>query len=212
MSIIEFRQYTLHPGKRDVLIELFEREFIEAQEDAGMTVLGSFRDLERPDRFVFLRSFPDMPARRAALEAFYDRGVVWKANRDAANATLIDSDNVLLLRTVGGPPHLRPRPEKGTSALPASLFVASIYSRDSAFVDTKVAPSSRLVALFSTEYSENNYPRLPTRTGEHVVVTLCRFEDLADYRMHLQELPALGRVAATPEHLILAPTARSSLR
>ena len=28
--IVELRQYTLHPGKRNVLIELFEREVIPA--------------------------------------------------------------------------------------------------------------------------------------------------------------------------------------
>src|SRR5437868_5726448 len=31
-TIVEIRQYTLYPGQRDVLIELFERAFIEAQE------------------------------------------------------------------------------------------------------------------------------------------------------------------------------------
>ena len=30
--IVELRQYTLHPGQRDVLIDLFDREFVESQE------------------------------------------------------------------------------------------------------------------------------------------------------------------------------------
>jgi hypothetical protein len=50
--IAELRQYTLHPGKRDVLIELFDREFIESQEAVGMRIIGQFRDLDNPDRFV----------------------------------------------------------------------------------------------------------------------------------------------------------------
>ena len=29
--LVEFRQYTLHPGRRDDLIGLFERELIEPQ-------------------------------------------------------------------------------------------------------------------------------------------------------------------------------------
>ena len=33
--IAELRQYKLVPGKRDVLIELFEREFVETQEAVG---------------------------------------------------------------------------------------------------------------------------------------------------------------------------------
>lgn len=97
--ILELRQYTLHPGRRDDLISLFEREFVDSQLALGMTLPGLFRDAGDPDRFVWLRGFADMPARKAALEAFYG-GPVWKAHRDAANATMIDSDNVLLLKVV----------------------------------------------------------------------------------------------------------------
>src|SRR5213592_627287 len=64
--IIELRQYTLHPGQRDVLIDLFDREFVETQEACGMRILGQFRDLDDPDQFVWVRSFPDMPARATA--------------------------------------------------------------------------------------------------------------------------------------------------
>ena len=94
--IVELRQYTLHPGKRDVLIDLFDREFVESQEALGMKIIGQFRDLDDPNRFVWLRGFRDMPSRAQALEDFYG-GPVWKAHREAANATMIDSDNVLLL-------------------------------------------------------------------------------------------------------------------
>jgi quinol monooxygenase YgiN len=91
----------LHPGRRDELIALFDREFVETQEAVGMTVLGQFRDLDDPDRFVWLRSFADMAARKEALTRFYG-GPVWRAHRERANATMIDSDDVLLLRPVGG--------------------------------------------------------------------------------------------------------------
>ncbi|MGH2474717.1 MAG: NIPSNAP family protein, partial [Candidatus Limnocylindrales bacterium] len=69
--VVELRQYTLHAGQRDVLVELFDREFVESQEAVGMELIGQFRDLDRPDRFVWLRGFPDMERRRRALEAFY---------------------------------------------------------------------------------------------------------------------------------------------
>jgi hypothetical protein len=95
--IVEFRQYTLHPGARDTLIELFDREFIESQEELGMKVIGQFRPLDDTDRFIWLRGYPDMQTRARALAAFYD-GPVWAQHRDVANATMIDSDNVLLLR------------------------------------------------------------------------------------------------------------------
>ena len=87
-EVIELRQYTLKPGQRDVLIELFDRYFVEGQESTGMTVIGQFRDLRRPDRFVWLRGFPDMTRRHQSLEAFYG-GPIWAAHRNAANSTMV---------------------------------------------------------------------------------------------------------------------------
>src|SRR6267142_529420 len=95
--IVEVRQYTLHAGQLDKLIDLFEREFIASQEALGISVIGQFRDRDDPNRFVWLRGFPRMAARGEALAAFYG-GTVWQAHREAANATMLDSDNVLLLR------------------------------------------------------------------------------------------------------------------
>jgi hypothetical protein len=86
LTVIELRQYTLHPGQRDVMIALFEREFIESQEALGMQVLGTFRDLDKPDRFVWIRGFTDMTARANALEAFYD-GPVWRAHPYPGHST-----------------------------------------------------------------------------------------------------------------------------
>src|SRR3990167_7597236 len=87
-----------------------------------MRVLGQFRDLDQPDLFVWLRGFADMDVRRRALEAFYG-GPVWAAHRAAANATMIDSDIVLLLRHAWPgaastlPQHARPAPgATGTAA------------------------------------------------------------------------------------------------
>ena len=99
-AVIELRQYTLHAGRRDTLIELFEHAFIEPQEAAGMRVLGTFRDLDDADRFVWLRGFVDMASRAPTLAAFYG-GPAWQRHRDVANATMVDSDNVLLLRPAG---------------------------------------------------------------------------------------------------------------
>jgi hypothetical protein len=129
--VVELRQYTLHPGRRDALIELFDREFVETQEAVGMTVLGQFRDLDDPDRFVWLRGFADMPRRAEALGSFYG-GPVWKEHRDEANATMIDSDDVLLLRPAsargGFPTPARTRPSPGEpAASPPSLVLATIW-------------------------------------------------------------------------------------
>ena len=198
MNVLELRQYTLHPGKRDVLIELFERAFIEPQEAAGMRVLGTFRDLDRPDYFVWIRGFPDMPSRAKALAAFYG-GPVWKAHREEANATMIDSDDVLLLR---------PRAPVATPAAPGgnTMVVATICPRQ---IEAEVAPmvartGGRRLATLETEPAENNFSALPVRTGEDVVVWLTSFDGPEELR--------LRRLPAGVQQLRLAPTAKSLLR
>ena len=86
--VVELRQYTLHPGQRDALIDLFDRELVETQEAVGIAILGQFRDLDEPDRFVWLRGFEGMPCRAQALASFYG-GPTWKAHSAQANASSV---------------------------------------------------------------------------------------------------------------------------
>ncbi|MFK4154075.1 NIPSNAP family protein [Streptomyces fungicidicus] len=159
-SIVELRQYTLRPGARETLIELFEREFVTGQQAAGIAVGGRFRDLDDPDRFVWLRRFPDMAHRRRALEAFYT-GAVWRRHRDAANATMVDSDDVLLLR---GPGFV---PEPGTGEVVATVCRPPDAAAFDAYAAVHLGPRN---ALHRTEHADNDYPRLPVRTGVDVRV------------------------------------------
>jgi hypothetical protein len=174
--IVELRQYTLHPGRRDELIELFEREFVEPQEAAGMELLGLFRDAGRADRFVWIRGFPDMEKRRVSLERFYG-GPVWQAHRDAANATMIDSDNVLLLRPANGRT-LAPAAVRAPLFCVTHIFTSRRELNDfAASFQASVAPTlarggGEVLATYVTESSENTFPRLPVREGEFAFVTL----------------------------------------
>lgn len=236
--VVELRQYTLHPGMRDTLIELFDREFVESQEATGMVVIGQFRDLERPDRFVWLRGFSDMDARAAQLQEFYG-GPVWKAHRDAANATMIDSDNVLLLR----PAHPKcgfefakaKRPPIGANEIPKGLVVATLYYlRETAgpefidFFERKIKPlligaSVKVLGYFVTEKSANTFPALPVREDVNVFIWFAGFANeaaYAEYEFAVGNSPRWNQIAkelATsmkkgPEILKLSPTARSRLR
>ena len=153
IGVVELRQYTLHPGTRDGLIELFDRELVETQEECGMTVIGQFRDLDRPDRFVWFRGFADMDARRRALEAFYG-GPVWAEHGPAANVTMIDFDDVRLLAPVVLPALTGTRP---TDAEPTRL---AITVHDAAHAE-QVAPGA--IGLFETLDAVNTYPGLPIR-------------------------------------------------
>lgn len=237
--VVELRQYTLHPGMRDRLIDLFDREFVETQEAAGITVYGQFRDLDDPNQFVWLRGFRDMPARAAALSAFYG-GAAWKSHKDEANATMIDSDDVLMLRPArqrsGFQSDGRMRPSADGTAVSSGLFTVSVHypepgatSEFVAFFERAVAPEltaagASLIGYFVTEHSTNNFPALPVREGEHVFVVVSRF---ADQRAYEDQLSALSRSADWSREISarlqsrllkpsdvrrLAPTARSSMR
>ena len=227
--VVELRQYTLQPGQRDTLIALFDREFIETQEAVGMTVLGQFRDLDDADRFVWLRGFASMAARAEALASFYG-GPVWQAHRAAANATMIDSDNVLLLRPAGASMPLeawrRGKTPVGRllalvcplAAAPDARFVAA-FLQD--WLPLIARHGGTLAGCCVTESSANTFPRLPVREGEHVLVALARFAapEGCDLAAAASKAPHDGlarifdesgvRVVAPPQVLRLAPTARS---
>jgi hypothetical protein len=240
-AILELRQYTLYPGKRDALISLFERELVEPQEAAGMRVIGQFRDRNDPNRFVWFRGFSDMTARRAALTEFYT-GPVWRAHRDAANTTMYDSDNVLLLR----PAHeaaafdltgaqRAPRDTPAGAPDGGELFVVTTYRFAHPVTDDFVRwfddhlrplfarSGATILAELVSDHSENTFPRLPVREGEDLFLWIARFDSRQAYDSYLEQLAgdaiwsgelfgALHKqIAGFPETLMLAPTARSLL-
>ncbi len=226
--LVELRQYTLHPGVRDQLIALFEREFVESQEEIGMRIIGTFRDLENPDRFVWLRGFEDMTSRALQLQQFYG-GPIWKAHRDAANVTMIDSDNVLLLRPATDKSGFDltgvVRAPRGSQETKSGMIVATIYHVNDAGKFAKefnqdFAPWLReadipILGTFVTEYHPNTFPALPVREDANVFVWFTGFADRAESdRKIVKEVSAKisDRVGSNPEVLLLGPTARSLLR
>lgn len=232
-KVLELRQYTLHPGRREALVELFDREFVETQEAVGARVIGQFRDVDRPDHFVWLRGFADMQRRAEALSAFYT-GPTWGAHSAAANATMVDSDDVLLLRPAWDGSGVRiqqPRPPS-TATGPASGFV------DITVFPLREAPSPALlaaaraaggvlreagaldVAWYVTEPAPNNFPRLPVRENVQVLVGVALFPgrevfDAFARSGRWQEAAAPEfepHLSSGPQALRLLPTARSALR
>jgi hypothetical protein len=224
--IIELRQYTLVPGQRDTLIDLFDANFVESQEDLGSHVIGQFRDLDDPDRFVWLRGFDSMPARAAALEGFY-YGPVWKAHAAAANATMLDSDDVLLLRPLlVGTAYPRFGSRSEATSADSIITVTVVYrSRpvDDAFralLTDRIAPDlaaggATVLAVLETEYAPNNFPALPVR-DEHAAVWITRFADDAAYVSTRDRLadaaPWTDDAFLATQDLRLHPTAGSQLR
>ncbi len=231
-GVLELRQYTLYGGKRDTLISIFEKNFIEPQNALGAHVLGTFRDLDDPDRFVWLRGFRDMPARQKALEAFYG-GPVWQAHKNDADATMVDSNNVLLLRPAS--------PGRGIPGPTASGAAGAVYGVtihylggvdaaqfaeffDHAVIPLLIAAGVQPIARLVTEEQANNFPRLPVREHDRTFLWLSRWESLKDYEAFLAHSSAwsgwrdaappsvLPALIQKPERLRLIPTVRSHMQ
>ena len=238
--IVELRQYTLHPGRRDDLIRLFDSAFVEPQERTGIRIIGQFRNLDDPYKFVWLRGFSDMVSRKRQLAEFYG-GNAWRSRRNDANATIIDNDNVLLLRPV------RPdaafdlrgthRAPVGTDSRSDALVVATIYHLDPTpekerdfvqFFQTSIAPALEaagvhVLASFVSEQSANTFPGLPVREREPVFVWFARFTDVSSRERAMVSLASspiwrdslsaeLSARVREPFVLRLSPTSRSLLR
>ena len=237
-EVVELRQYKIVHGKRDALIDVFERHLIEGQEEVGMHLVGQFRDLDDPDRFTWIRAFPDMASRRKALTAFY-YGPVWDAHKGEANPFLEDNDNVLLLRPAtsgSGFPVTRGPAALGERVTEAGILVVSIHYlwKDPSegftkFFTEEMAPALaeaglHVTAAYVTEQTPNDFTRLPVRQSEKVFVWFTRVPSEQAHR------DAWARLAAN-EHwklsikprlddfeerqtqiLRLSPTDRSSFR
>jgi hypothetical protein len=212
IPILELRQYTMKPGRRDELIEIFEREFILPQEEMGAIVVGQFHDLADPDRFVWLRGFSSLRSRPDALTGFYTSDL-WRARRDAVNDTLVDSDDVLLLRAARPGSGLRKAASRRSAGGDDGVIVAAVHQRDEDGATPDVAAISAaggsLLGTYVTETGPNNYPPLPIREGEDLAVWLAAF---ADRERGARFADAQARRAGAVQVLELAPTARSALR
>jgi len=233
-TVFELRQYTLYGGRRDTLISLFEKNFIESQEAVGANIVGTFRDLDDPDRFVWIRGFRDMETRPRVLQNFYGSSPSWIAHKKEANATMVDSDNVLLLRPLSSQPQF-------SSAAPAgrgsdALYGITIYYLGGVeiapfadFFEHTMLPHINVlgvhpIAVLATDEVPNNFPKLPVRERDRVLLWMARWPSEADYESFRTQMRAwsgwrdkapeavLPAVMRKPEHLRLKPTARSSLQ
>jgi hypothetical protein len=225
--VVELRRYKLQPRRLPDLLAIFECHLIEPQEDSGMTVGGTFADEDDPDCFTWLRGFADDRARVRALETFYD-GAVWARHREAANATMVDSDDVLVLRPTQpahgpaaavprGEPSDRPRPERvlvGTYGLAADADALEDWFATTGSPAFEDVLGTRVTA-WRTDPTPNRFPRLPVRE-ERVLAFLAVFPDGAARDSAAARLAAadagreLDEQTSWQRTFRLAPTPRSA--
>jgi len=99
--IVEVRSYRIKPGRRAEFIELFETRAVPALRAHGMQILGPLLDVENPNKFVWLRSFPSLEEREQMKSTFYE-GELWKNELEALAMPLLESYDVILCETSPG--------------------------------------------------------------------------------------------------------------
>jgi hypothetical protein len=99
--IVEVRSYRIKPGLREEFIRFFETRAIPALRAHGMRVVGPFLDLENPNKFAWLRTFPSLEERDRLKTAFYE-GDLWKDELEAIAMPMLESYDVILCETSQG--------------------------------------------------------------------------------------------------------------
>lgn len=202
-----------------------------------MHVLGQFELVDDPDRFVWIRGFENMEARRRGLSGFYG-GPFWQAHRAEANETMLEFHKVHLLRPLGpvaemtGGLSLEDRALEPPGAVPAhtGLVVMDFYrskpgalGRLTEIFEQRVQPAlmaqgHQILGHLVAEMTPNDYPGLPVMQDPDLLVVLAAYRDAE----HLEALRAEGKgsahgelsmlLAAEVETIRLRPTAKSLIR
>jgi hypothetical protein len=212
-AIVELRQYLLQRGRRDELIELFDRELVDSQEAVGARVIGQFRDVDRVNHFVWMRGFPDHLARQRALASFYG-GPVWREHGPAAASTMIDSDDVHQLNAISEPDDrlgIRPSSDRDRGGNRGAILVVVAHRRSDQTTDQDDLIREHLipiveqggvetVGIYTTDPAANPYPALPVRPSNVLVwIAAARTPDTLDR--------AAGQVAIARHELALHTSA-----
>lgn len=218
IRVLEFRNYRLRPGVREAFIDYFEERFLDSQEEVGMRVLGQFRLVGEPDRFVWIRGFEDMAARRRGLEAFYG-GPDWERWKGPANDMMIEWDRVHLLRPCHGAwaladrlRHSPPR-EQGEPGKVVATFCHVGRDRQDGGFEERIGSALEdrghtILGEFVTELAENDFPQLPVIQELGLLMILSLLQGRTDDRY---SKPALVEHPEISEILELEPTERSAL-
>lgn len=226
-QLVEFRSYRIVRGGIDAFVEHFENHFLASQEELGMDIVGQFRVVADPERFVWVRRYLDPSSRAASLTQFYS-GPVWKEFGPRANELMLDYTDVYLLEPDASAPdfaagHLPHSSRERRTTEPTSTVVAAFYElrNGERAIPPRMASAFAAAAGQSAGASEigrlvtasvpNDFPLLPVHDGVPVALWL-----LSDAGRGHAAVSAAQRVAKLWDRSLrvvrLTPTARSTLR
>lgn len=99
--IVEVRSYRIKPRRRADFIKFFETISIPAHRKYGMEVLGPLLDVENPNKYVWMRSFPSLEERDRIKTEFYD-GELYKKEMEPIAMPMLESYDIILCETSPG--------------------------------------------------------------------------------------------------------------
>ena len=231
-QVIEFRRYTIKPGKREQFATYFEAYFPEAFQQLGALALGQGFERDHESGFTWLRGFHSMDARAVANSAFY-YGPLWKEHRNTLNALIDGSDNVYLMRPLDAlhAVEVLPAVDPVSETQGAhGLWVAQLFSLKPGKVDEFAANAETSFARYRatgihqagvlvTLDANNNFPQLPVRTDGPYLLWLGVARDAAmvqAWQTAAKEedrgLQKSSYLARGTEEIVIMPARRSRLR
>lgn len=165
IKVLELRNYLLKPGQRDRFNAYFTEHFVDSQKVMGGHVLGKFAVKGENDKFFWIRGFENMQTRSAFLPALYG-GPIWKEFGPDANAMMIDSDDVYLLK---------PLDDSQSSVAANTVRLDYYFAKDetpSGLIDVFTREHLKNTTLWVSELSENDFPSLPAFQYENLLVAI----------------------------------------
>jgi hypothetical protein len=225
----------MRPLGRDSFIDNFEAHYLEEIERFGALAMGQFRVVDDPDRFVWLRGYPDMLRREPSLRGFY-AGEVWKRHGPISMALFLRPLTVRLLRPLEGTDLTAGRTlaaalsafAAGTCSVETGVVVVDIFrgaersSRDELvnLLRRSVPPlegrDSEMRGLLVAEERQDGWDEEVIR-DVHEVVLVTAHRDSGAAERHTRAVAEMtgefgGRLAGPPTSLALLPTMRSATR
>lgn len=214
LPVLELRRQQVLPDRLGVLVERFENAYLESQESLGAHILGQFLVEGRPDEFVWMRGFESLSARRdiladlSAQEPWLLEDAGFQAEESRLLEAVVPGDGIAR--------PTRPRRPRGAFATNGSRFIAILYRlrdfRECAQFDTTLR---QVLAETGVDPLASFSSFGGAEAGaDPVHVVLVRFETAVGLETWLQAPPSglALYLRASPETLILQPTARSLLR
>jgi len=99
--IVELATYRVKTGRRAEFIRFFETQAIPVMRAHGIRILGPVVDLENPNRFMWLRSFPSDKERIRRKDAFH-HSEAWTGELGPAAMAMLESWDFGIFETTEG--------------------------------------------------------------------------------------------------------------